>query len=233
MDRSLSLWAVGLVFLGCGGTVDTGAFGDDGGGGADTGSTGGDVSSDTGGGGDSSTGDSTTGDSTPGDSAVGDTGTGTDSSTDPDTGISPTDSAVAIDTGTKPDVATVSCGDAYGKPYNGHCYIVLKQRTFTENTSVCASLGGYLAAITSDGEQYFVQALYPSADVWLGLTHPDGAKFDKWTSGEAIGFTRWASGEPNGSGNCGRMYGGGPSAGHWGDTSCSNSLNAICERPYL
>ena len=232
VHRSLPFLVAGLVFVGCGGSVDSSAFTEDVGSGTDTGSAGGDGSTtDTGGGG---------GDSTAGDSSTGDTGTavdsgpGSDTATDPDTGILPVDTGILpVDTGTVTDTSTVSCSDLSGKPYNGHCYFVLKVRTFAENTAVCNSYGGYLTAITSDGEQYFVQGLYPGADAWIGLQRVSGGKFDKWTDGEAVGYTHWASGEPNGSGYCGRMLGGGGAAGYWGDNPCDYTYNAICERNYL
>lgn len=248
----LSAVALVLGAAGCGGSVDASAFGggDDAATGTDTGSSDDSTSGDTGGGGpDSSTGvDTGTG---------ADTGTGVDTGTSPDTGSSfdtgsfdtglPPDDTGFPDTGFPPpfdtgvpppdtgtDAATTPCS-ALGKPYNGHCYFVLKPRTYAESQAVCKSYGGYLVAITTDGEQGFVATLYPSVENWIGLSREGtGSGYTKWINGEALGFTSWAPGEPNYSGSCVRMLAGGSTSGSkWADQSCTNVINALCERDYL
>lgn len=234
--------SVAAVASGCGGSVDAGAF-----------SGGDDAATDTAAGGDSTTGDTGPGtDSTPGaDSGLPGDGSATDSGLPPDdTGSSDTGSpdTGSLDTGVPPpfDTGVLDTGGpppdggpttepcaTLGKAYNGHCYYVLKPRTFAEQQAVCKSYGGYLVAITSDGEQAFVAGLYSSVENWIGLTRePTATGYTKWIDGESVGYTSWATGEPNFSGACVRMR---PASdgSKWADQSCSTVINAICERDYL
>jgi len=243
--RFSMLSALVLAAAGCGGSVDASAFGggDDAATGTDTGSAGDSTSGDTGGGPDSSTGS---------DSGTGpDSGTGVDTGTLADTGgsfdtgafdtlLPPDDTGLPppFDTGVPPpdtgtDAATTPCS-ALGKSYNSHCYFVLKPRTFAESQAVCKTYGGYLVAITSDGEQGFVATLYPSVENWIGLTREGTTGYTKWIDGETVGYTNWAPGEPNYSGAFVRMFAAGTtSSSKWADQGCTTVLNALCERDYL
>lgn len=223
------------IAVGCGGSVDAGAF-----------SGGDDAAADTAL--DSSAGDTGAGaDSTPGsdsglpaDSGATDSGlppddTGTSDTGSPDTGVPPPFDTGVLDTGAPPPdggPTTEPCS-TLGKAYNGHCYYVLKPRTFAEQQAICKTYGGYLVAITSDGEQAFVAGLYASVENWIGLTRePSASGYTKWIDGESVGYTNWATGEPNFSGACVRMRPGSDGS-KWADTSCSTVINAICERDYL
>ncbi len=93
-------------------------------------------------------------------------------------------------------------------------------------------------AITSDGEQSFVQTNYASgvgaSDRWIGLsrkaTDPSAKASFKWSTGEAATFDNWNTGEPNGSGACARMIVAVVGGGRWADRSCDQVMSAICER---
>lgn len=85
--------------------------------------------------------------------------------------------------------------------FNGHTYQVFEvPMTWSEAKSYCENVGGYLATITSSGEQNFISGLIKSAshqNLWIGLS--DDAKEGewKWVTGEKFNFSNWCVGEPN------------------------------------
>ena len=96
--------------------------------------------------------------------------------------------------------------DAVMNTANGHYYYVYKMRmTPAESQSYCESQGGYLATITNQEEQNFVEGLAASS----GLTHVTLGGTDLghegtwvWMNGETWGYSNWDPGEPNnGHGN--------------------------------
>ncbi len=57
---------------------------------------------------------------------------------------------------------------------------------------------GYLATITSQGEQDFLNSLNPgNVNAWLGGTDLNTEGTWEWATGEAFSYTNWAPGEPN------------------------------------
>lgn len=130
--------------------------------------------------------------------------TDTPTDTDPIEPDVPTDT----DAPTEPDVPTdpeppVTAGapdDAV--EYNGHYYKVYAPEnpvTWIEAFIETRKLGGYLATVTSDGEQAFVSSLVTGADLasWIGAyLDKDGVM--KWITGEAFDYTNWDDGEPSG-----------------------------------
>lgn len=83
--------------------------------------------------------------------------------------------------------------------YEGHMYQRIDSgMTWTQAREHCASLGGHLATITSQGEQQTVQALIAEGtqkQYWLGGTVSKG--HGTWITGEAFSYSNWAKGEPN------------------------------------
>lgn len=135
-----------------------------------------------------------------------------------------------VDTGTGSD-GGVTCTEPGAKTFGGHCYFQLSSnRTWDAARTDCAAAGAHLVAITSAAEETFVESFSPTADRWIGLSRPSGspvadASF-KWVTGEAFTYKDWAPSEPNGTGLCIRIRGG----GQWGDQTCTNSYVSICER---
>lgn len=94
--------------------------------------------------------------------------------------------------------------------YNGHYYAVFNLHSgWNEAKSYCESLGGYLATITSQGENdavfaYMLDQGYDSA--YFGLTDKETEGTWKWVTGEKVDYTNWHPGEPN-SENSNEDYG--------------------------
>lgn len=86
---------------------------------------------------------------------------------------------------------------------NGHWYgFNLTPLWWNEANAWAVAHGGYLASITSDAEQAFIEQIdwvpyfqrHPWA-AWLGATKR-GCSW-RWGTNETWGFTRWAPGDPN------------------------------------
>jgi hypothetical protein len=101
-----------------------------------------------------------------------------------------------------------------GPGSNGHFYEIARSNgtnapvygglSWTEAQSLAASAGGYLATITSAGENTFVAGLLESSTAdraWLGGTDSATEGTFKWAGGPEAGnnftFTSWFPGEPN------------------------------------
>ena len=57
------------------------------------------------------------------------------------------------------------------KPFNGHCYLLVKNAKNWNNAEKdCNSKGGHLASIHSAAENNFVSSLAPSNNLWIGGT---------------------------------------------------------------
>jgi hypothetical protein len=102
--------------------------------------------------------------------------------------------------------------------YGGHSYelvVIDGGLTWTSANTAAGSLGGYLATITSAGEQAFIagalNSIYTDSltvHFWIGgsqtggdtATPGQGADYGwNWVTGETWSFTSWASGMPNDS----------------------------------
>ncbi|MCC6285977.1 MAG: hypothetical protein IT439_11880 [Phycisphaerales bacterium] len=119
---------------------------------------------------------------------------------------------------------------------NGHFYEVIRDRVagWNDSRQLAISAGGYLATITSAGEQRFVESLLVSAGAlsggyWIGLRETIIEGEYMWITGEPLVFTNWEPGEPNnflGLENHGHiLWTASPSEptfhrrGHWNDAS--------------
>lgn len=96
--------------------------------------------------------------------------------------------------------------------FDGHYYYLFDTdsvTTWNEAKDYCESLGGYLAAITSQVENDFLYDYiyhhgYESA--YFGLTDAGSEGTWSWCNGEPVSYVHWASGEPNNEGG-GESYG--------------------------
>ena len=94
---------------------------------------------------------------------------------------------------------------------NGHWYELVapgKSVTWVEARDAARARGGYLATITSSGEQSFiVDTILPTVPSggpvdyntwgwWLGANRPANAAW-QWVSGEGFSYTAWAGGQPD------------------------------------
>ncbi len=125
-------------------------------------------------------------------------------------------------------VGTLQCKPCDGSVYGNHCY---KYYGTPENWGaaaiVCQNWGGYLAVVTSAGENQFVDSVC-AANCWLGAADVVSEWLWIWITQEPWGYTNWSAGEPNNAGNedCLMMW----SNGLWNDGGCSSFLNYVCEK---
>lgn len=76
--------------------------------------------------------------------------------------------------------------------------------TWNEAKKYCEKLGGYLATITSYGEQQEINNLISDKGknvYWLGGTNSQNDGSWKWITSEDWNYTNWGEGEPNNSRN--------------------------------
>ena len=111
---------------------------------------------------------------------------------------------------------------------NGHWYQLTSEARFWDAQSQFANgLSGYLATITSAGENAFVYALLPSVDPYaffIGGKRQSGTW--SWVTGETWSYTNWDLGEPNGVGDQITWIHGpaGPRPATWNDHPASDFM---------
>lgn len=87
--------------------------------------------------------------------------------------------------------------------FNGHRYKVIQDDSITDwddAKKYCEAQGGYLATITSPGENDFVYSYMVSEgyeSAYLGLSDAETEGEWKWCNGEIVVYTNWNSGQPN------------------------------------
>ena len=118
---------------------------------------------------------------------------------------------------------------------NGHWYTAIHNAVDWSNAkSLCKSVGGHLATITSQGEANFVSTLLGNVNkYWLGGFQPDGSTEPssnwQWVTGEPWIYTNWRTAEPNNAGGNEKFleiqY---PPSSGWNDFSDSTNWY-VCE----
>lgn len=118
-------------------------------------------------------------------------------------------------------------------PTNNHTYqwFGTQQKTWVNAKSACASIGGYLATVTSAAENTFVTTLANDNNnalgIWLGGTDEAQEGSWKWVNGETWSYIAWSAGEPNNAGNEDYIY---SVNGKWNDLANNPySLPYVCE----
>ena len=112
--------------------------------------------------------------------------------------------------------------------YNGHCYARFDNvpMAWPNAQAFCAGWGGYLAVITSSGENNYIQAnIAGSSSPFIGGGDFGTNNVWVWINRESFSYTNWSASEPSGDGGCIQMY---PS-GAWNDLACTTVLTFICE----
>jgi len=127
-------------------------------------------------------------------------------------------------------------------PANGHVYGIYRAGSFENPISWLGArnaaevLGGYLATITSETEELFLQDAFAGDKVYIGLTTWIGLSDEvaegvfRWMTGpeagQLLGDADWRTGEPNNSGMTGdedyvtwENYPSGPLGGAWNDAA--------------
>ncbi|HVK84168.1 MAG TPA: Ig-like domain-containing protein [Kofleriaceae bacterium] len=125
-------------------------------------------------------------------------------------------------------------------PFTGHCYVAYDDTmtTYADAQTACVDAGGYLATITSAGEQTIVASLQAAdQSPWIGAAD-DANTTDtvfQWVTGETWAYTNFATGEPDNdeglgaAADCLHLVDGEPT---WADTNCNLTtfvVGQICE----
>jgi hypothetical protein len=121
---------------------------------------------------------------------------------------------------------------------NGHKYQRIDQSfdTWTEARDYCKSKGGYLATITSQGEQNFIATNIPVPKFWqmgwLGGSSMNSTNSWQWvTTGEKFGYQNWA-GDPGAGGSFALMEGNytwGAYSATYNTSFVGAGVGALCE----
>ncbi len=136
---------------------------------------------------------------------------------------------------------TMSCGACIGEHHESagaeHAYLFCGMGgSWTGAQDFCASRGFSLVTINDEAEQAWlagrIEALWPGARPWHGLS--DSAVEGQWTwvSGQPVDFAWWYPGEPNDAGtgeDCGAFHRN-PGDGAWNDAPCDNVRRFVCEQ---
>jgi hypothetical protein len=121
--------------------------------------------------------------------------------------------------------------DEFDDPTTGSCYRFVTDQPLDWEAaqSDCEDWGGGLAVIATAEENEFV-ARRVDDGIWLGGT--DGGRNQegqwRWVGGEDWDFTSFAPGQPDGSGDCLRLWYVVGAA--WDDLDCTRPINYLCER---
>ena len=87
--------------------------------------------------------------------------------------------------------------------YNGHVYAIFDEKLdWNSAKSVCASMGGHLATITSASETSVINKLINAGNsnaYHIGLYEVSEGNW-KWVNGEKLSYTHWATNEPDNAG---------------------------------
>ena len=82
--------------------------------------------------------------------------------------------------------------------FNGHYYKAFEEKMcWTDAKVYCESIGGHLATITSELENYFVLSLATDVYYFLGGTNVNQEGTWSWVTGEEWIYSNWNGGEPN------------------------------------
>lgn len=103
--------------------------------------------------------------------------------------------------------------------FQGHAYFYSKSAlNWPAADSVARSMGGYLAAISSQAENTFVATQVANGELaWIGLNDADAEGNFKWTNGEQVLYSCWGAGEPNNAGTENWVEINRNSVGKWND----------------
>ncbi len=134
---------------------------------------------------------------------------------------SPSPSATAT-----PTPCTGGAANARWTVGNGHCYQRFDTpRNWSAARNDCAARAGYLATLTSQGEQDFVWSSVGIVHSWIGFTDEASTGTWLWVTGEPSSYTNWGLNQPD---NVGFEHYGefGDNSGFW------NNLTSVAE-PYI
>lgn len=124
------------------------------------------------------------------------------------------------------------------KTYNGHTYKYFPgSYTWKQAKKLCTEYGGYLATITSSGENKMAYSLVPDGcDAWIGLNDAKKEGVYKWVTGERSDYLNFGTEVNNfygGAEDYFGFYGSHDDTGKWNDfkndVSNVTDMGFICE----
>ncbi|XP_065837701.1 uncharacterized protein [Oscarella lobularis] len=127
-----------------------------------------------------------------------------------------------------------SCPSGYSVFKNRRCYKYFSTSvTWSKARQQCLTDGGDLVSIANQEEYTYVQNLYSSGEIWLGLNDIAWESNFVWSDGSPVTFTKWDSTEPNDAGSwsgedCAHTLGPYRSS-LWNDLSCSKLKKFVCQ----
>lgn len=136
---------------------------------------------------------------------------------------------------------TTSCGACSGSNYingyvymgslNGHKYYCSEAPATWEQANIYAQqLGGHLASISSQEENYLLANFLTIQSAYIGLNDAHQEGNFEWSNGEFVGYTNWYPGQPNDYLE-GQDYVEILSNGQWNDQYAYKKLEYIVEIP--
>lgn len=140
-----------------------------------------------------------------------------------------------------PPVYNGTCGDCNGGTfipgfiymgtYNGHQYYCSNSpASYVAAQQICESNGGYLASITTPGENAYLANQLTIQSAWIGLNDVEEEGNFVWESGEPLNYTNWYPGQPNNYNNA-QHYCEMLNNGQWNDQYSTYALEFIMEKP--
>lgn len=121
------------------------------------------------------------------------------------------------------------------KTYNGHTYKYFPgPYTWKQAKKLCVKYGGYLATITSSGENKAAYSLVPDGcDAWIGLNDAKKEGVYKWVTGERSDYLNFGTEVNNfygGAEDYFGFYGSHDDTGKWNDfKNDAKDMGFICE----
>lgn len=121
------------------------------------------------------------------------------------------------------------------KEYNGHTYKYFPGAyTWKQAKKLCTKYGGYLATITSSGENKVAYSLVPDGcDAWIGLNDAKKEGVYKWVTGERsdyLNFGPEVNNDFNGTEDYFGFFGSNDDTGKWNDfKNDAEDIGFICE----
>ena len=119
-------------------------------------------------------------------------------------------------------------------PFENHWYKFFPENVgWNEASNRCASLGGYLACVTSRDENRFVAGLAGDSlsrkRLWLGATDQEREGRWKWISGERFGYANWSSRQPDNHRANQHFLNIWNMAAQWDDSARGERSHFVCE----
>ena len=78
-------------------------------------------------------------------------------------------------------------------PANGHAYKKIQCNDWHDAQQKAVEEGAHLVSINDEDEQHWLQAIFRSRVLWIGLTDVEKEGTWQWDSGEPVTYTNWAT----------------------------------------